>query len=176
MSDNPRAYIACLAAYNNGYLHGEWVELDGTEDVPERIQNILKSSPIPEAEEWAIHDHEYCGSLGEYAGLQALHDIEEAYTTCQKEHIEWEPFVLFCEHTGESIHPAQCDRVNETFAGCYDNLTEWAENYIEETGLLSDAPATLARYFNVEAFARDMELTDLFTIPHNGEIFVFWHS
>ncbi|WP_197724637.1 antirestriction protein ArdA [Sphingobium amiense] len=29
----PRIYVACLAAYNNGYLHGEWIneEADASE-------------------------------------------------------------------------------------------------------------------------------------------------
>lgn len=176
MSNFPRIYVACLAAYNNGKLHGEWIDLDGTEDVPERIQEVLKTSPEPDAEEWAVHDHEYCGALGEYAGHQTLADIQDAYETCTKEQIEWEPFVLFCEHTGAPLHPDQCDRVNETFAGCYDSLTDWAENHIEETGMLGEAPVELTRYFNVEAFARDMEIDSVFTIPHNGEVFVFWHS
>ena len=25
---NPRIYVACLAAYNNGYLHGAWIDAD----------------------------------------------------------------------------------------------------------------------------------------------------
>ena len=26
LTDQPRIYAACLAAYNNGILHGEWIE------------------------------------------------------------------------------------------------------------------------------------------------------
>ncbi len=54
----PKIYIACLAAYNNGYLHGKWI--DATQDVDSiysNIRNVLASSPIPDAEEWAIHDY-----------------------------------------------------------------------------------------------------------------------
>ena len=28
----PRIYVACLAAYNNGILHGVWIDADGGED------------------------------------------------------------------------------------------------------------------------------------------------
>ena len=60
MSDTPRIYVACLAAYNNGKLHGGWIDLDGKSeaDVLSEIQDILADSPEPNAEEWAIHDHE----------------------------------------------------------------------------------------------------------------------
>ena len=29
---NPRIYVACLAAYNNGYLHGVWIDADQDAD------------------------------------------------------------------------------------------------------------------------------------------------
>ncbi len=29
---NPRIYVACLAAYNNGYLHGAWIDADQDAD------------------------------------------------------------------------------------------------------------------------------------------------
>lgn len=35
---------------------------------------------------------------------------------------------------------------------------EYAENYIEETGLLDEMPENLRYYFDTEAFARDMIL------------------
>lgn len=68
----PRIYVADLAAYNNGRLHGVW--LDATRDVDELhadVQAMLADSPIPGAEEFAIHDFEdFTGyPLGEYENL-----------------------------------------------------------------------------------------------------------
>lgn len=49
----PRIYVACLAADNNGYLHGEWIDVNQDSDsLYADIKNILTSSPIPDAEEW----------------------------------------------------------------------------------------------------------------------------
>lgn len=53
--EDPRIYVACLAAYNNGYLHGAW--LSANRDVDEiyaEIQEMLAKSPIENAEEFAI--------------------------------------------------------------------------------------------------------------------------
>lgn len=46
---NPRIYVACLASYNNGVLHGRWIELDGmdADDVQAEIAAMLRESPHP---------------------------------------------------------------------------------------------------------------------------------
>ncbi|WP_414590041.1 antirestriction protein ArdA [Scytonema sp. PCC 10023] len=52
----PQIYIACLAAYNAGKLHGSWVTVDGdADDLEGEIKKIIATSPEPDAEEWAIH-------------------------------------------------------------------------------------------------------------------------
>ncbi len=55
----PRIYVACLAAYNNGQLHGRWIKADqDVEPIQSEIADMLAISPIPHAEEYAIHDFE----------------------------------------------------------------------------------------------------------------------
>jgi len=55
----PRIYVACLAAYNNGKLRGEWIDANQDDDaIFDDIKKILSTSPEPLAEEWAIHDYE----------------------------------------------------------------------------------------------------------------------
>jgi len=59
-----RIYIADLAAYNNGILHGIWVDatLD-IDDIWQQIKDMLKQSPVDDAEEIAIHDYEGFGII-----------------------------------------------------------------------------------------------------------------
>jgi len=53
---------ACLAAYNDGYLHGEWIDAkQSPEDIEHDVRKMLAKSPVPHAEEWAIHDFELGG-------------------------------------------------------------------------------------------------------------------
>lgn len=80
----PNIYVACLASYNAGHLHGEWIDpCQDAEDVWAEIRAMLAASPQPNAEEWAIHDYEGFGSyqLGEYADIDKVvglaHMIEE---------------------------------------------------------------------------------------------------
>ena len=53
------AYIACLASYNGGILHGAWVDLEKVgdiDDIQECINWVIATSSEPGAEEYAVHD------------------------------------------------------------------------------------------------------------------------
>lgn len=174
-NDTPRIYVACLASYNAGILHGEWVDLDGTETIEERISEILEASPEEDAEEWAVHDHELCGYLSEYPGIDTLNAIQDAFEKVEAKGIEWEAFGEFCAHRGDDIEADKVEMFSEAYAGTWDSLEDWCENFLEETGQLESVPENLRYYFDYAAFARDMAVNDVFTIEHNGETLVFWN-
>ncbi len=47
----PRVWIACLAAYNDGILHGRWVDVtDDPADLHDAIKTTLEASPIEGAD------------------------------------------------------------------------------------------------------------------------------
>jgi antirestriction protein len=47
-TSSPRIYIACLASYNNGVLHGEWIDAeDDADTMQEQVNRILRASPYP---------------------------------------------------------------------------------------------------------------------------------
>lgn len=61
-----KVYIEDIAAYNEGILHGCWVDLDDCSDVAdinEAIETMLKASPIAGAEEWQISDYDAFGGI-----------------------------------------------------------------------------------------------------------------
>ena len=64
MSIEPKIYVADLAAYNSGFLHGCWIDANqDLDDIQEQIQNMLRKSPEENAEEYAIHDYEGFGKI-----------------------------------------------------------------------------------------------------------------
>ena len=43
-----KLYVACLASYNNGVLHGKWIDASSyVEDMQEQINQVLMSSKFP---------------------------------------------------------------------------------------------------------------------------------
>lgn len=152
-----RIYVADLAAYNAGYLHGVWV--DATLDVDEiqaQIDTMLAASPVGDAEEYAIHDFEGFGSyrLHEYAGIDFAHEI-----ACFIE--EYPDFgAALLDHTGDIEEARQA--AEERYCGCHRSLADYAQELTEET---TNIPQSLAYYIDYEKMARDMEMSgDVFTI------------
>lgn len=58
-SHHPRVYVASLSDYNNGRIHGVWVNAcQDPKAILDAIKDMLAKSPEPDAEEWAVHDFE----------------------------------------------------------------------------------------------------------------------
>lgn len=56
MNNDIRIYVADLAAYNNGKLHGVWINAtDDLDDIQKQVNKMLAESPEGFAEEYAIH-------------------------------------------------------------------------------------------------------------------------
>jgi len=92
-----RIYVACLASYNSGILHGAWFDASANvDDMQAAIDAVIESSPVPDAEEWAFHDYEGLGLLHEYQCLDSIAEMVEMYETyCQG------PVVAYVSNHGE---------------------------------------------------------------------------
>ncbi len=175
MEHIPSVYIACLASYNNGILHGSWIPLDSSHNVEESITKVLKSSPIPNAEEWAVHDHEYCGELNEYTPIKPLQEIQAAYREVIEANVDWSLFWQYCDCFGEPMNPSSFQRFQETYAGAAESLEIWCEQFLEDSGSLYQIPDSLRYYFDFKAYARDLEISDVHCLELDGQQHVFWN-
>ena len=167
--ETPRIYVACLAAYNNGKLHGAWIDATQEPDaIMKEVQTMLKASPEPEAEEFAIHDYEeFCGiSLSGYEGLEQVH----TYATFVEEHGRLGTEVY--NYYGELQEAIKA--LTQYYAGCYVCLADFAQELTEDTTTI---PENLLYYIDYESMARDMEMSgDIVTIETGHvEVHVFWN-
>ena len=167
MSEEIRIYVADLAAYNNGKLHGVWIDAtQDISDIQEQINAMLAESPEGFAEEYAIHDYEGFGgySVSEYEGIQSIHEIAlfiEEYPKLAAELLNY--FDL------DDARKA----IEENYSGCYKSLADYAEQLTEDT---SQIPENLAYYIDYERMGRDMDLSgDIYTIETAyEEVHIFW--
>ncbi len=161
-NDEPSIYVACLAAYNNGILHGEWVEIsDEIDDTWKAIRNVLASSPIPQAEEWAIHDFQGFGGirLSEYETIERVHELADFLLEHDK------IGALALSHHDGAIDDAETTL--ENYMGCYTSLADYAEESTEGTATI---PKHLEFYIDYERMGKDMESSgDVFTIQTNHD-------
>lgn len=166
-----RIYVACLASYNSGNLYGRWIDVEGksSDDIQAEIDAMLRASPSPDAEEWSIHDYDGpkgFASLGENPDLEDLVEFVNMY----EEH--GDAWIAYVDAVGE--HYATPSGFEGAYQGDHDSLFDYAYQFVEDTGMLQGIPEHVARYFDYEAFARDMELSgDISAISIEGKIYIF---
>lgn len=165
----PRIYVADLAAYNNGKLHGVWIDAtDALEDIQKAVAEMLKQSPEGFAEEYAIHDYEGFGScrISEYEGLERVHEL--ACFIEEHEELGAELLSFFCGDLDQAA-----EAIEDQHAGCFKSVADFAEELTEDTAQI---PENLTRYIDYNAMARDLEVSgDIFTIELGfDEVHIFW--
>jgi antirestriction protein len=171
MSTTPRIYVACLAAYNNGVLHGKWIDADQSADeLHEAVARMLAASPEAGAEEWAIHDFEGFGSLGlgEYESLEHVAAIAEGIA----EH--GEAFTAWLSYD-ESQDPADTQAFEDAYRGEWDSLRAYAESLADDIGLYDAAESTGSAYVvvDIDMLERDLDI-DLYVVRSNtNTVYVF---
>lgn len=157
-ADQPRIYVACLAAYNAGYLHGAWI--DAAQEpwtIYDEVRAMLEASPVAGAEEWAIHDHEGFGGLqvSEFSGF----DTVSGWATFITEHGEVGAALL--DYYGGDIDDAR-EAMTDRYLGQHASLADYVQDVTEETTAIPDAPRF---YIDWHAMAPDAEMSgDLFTL------------
>jgi antirestriction protein len=164
-------YAACLASYNAGRLVGRWIDCEGLTgaEIMEEIAEMLEQSPVPDAEEWAIHD--YAGipsSFGEYPDLDKIAEWVEMV----EEHGEaWEVYVDW--YGAEYATP---EHFTECYRGEYKSPEDFAYDLHKEMGDLASVPESLRYHIDWKSVARDMQLGGDVYFAEVGydQTFVFW--
>lgn len=164
----PRIYVACLAAYNKGRLHGAWIEVgDDVEAVRAAVAAMLAASPAPGAEEYAIHDHDGFGGvdIGEYMPLDAVVEIADFLRD------RGALGALVLAHVDGDLEVARS--AFDEYRGVYPRLSDYFAELTEETVAI---PEALHLYIDYDAMARDAVLGgEVFTVETaRDEVHVFW--
>lgn len=166
----PKVWIGCLAAYNEGHLHGKWV--DAARDVDELwadVFTIVRSSPALFAEEHFIADHEGFGAIriGEYEPMERV----AALAKLVQEH--GEPFGVWLSWSGEDDLDQASEKFSESYIGHFDDENALEQHIMEEQCLepildeaLKDVPGWMHTYveFDIEAYVRDLQF--------NGDLYI----
>lgn len=167
---NPQIYVACLAAYNNGKLHGEWIDAaQDPEDILEEIQEMLSKSPEPDAEEWAIHDYDDFDeiSIGEHESLETISIIASALEEYG------EPMAYYIANLADYIDDELIDNFEEAYHGEWNSEEDYARTWYEDSGML-DHNSPLSNYIDWEAVARDMSCECMHFAKAGSFIWAFW--
>lgn len=164
----PKIYVACLAAYNNGFLHGQWIDADQeAEAIHAEIQDMLGQSPISGAEEWAIHDYEGFHGL-RLSESQDITTVSEMAKMIREHGPAW---CAYAEYVG--LEYATKEGFEEAYCGEWDSEENFAEELAWDT---MEIPKHLESYIDFGKFARDLFINDYFSAEAEGyKVYVFRH-
>jgi hypothetical protein len=100
------------------------------------------------------------------------HEIDELINT----HPNRDALIAFLNESSLCGTPEDFDFFEESFLGTWSSVEEYAENFVENIGLLHDVPPMLRPYLDYSRFAHDLQITDIYTLESpDGELWVFLH-
>jgi antirestriction protein len=167
-SNEFRIYVGTYAKYNDGSLFGKWMDLSDYNDLEEFYNACLKLHQDEEDPELMFQDWEYIPDF--LISESSLHNDTFTYMEAISEMDEdrANAFEIYCKDIaswpdGGKVLEDQLESFDESYQGYFggsmkDPEIEFAYQYIEDTGMLSDVPELLQRYFDYEAFGKDLFL------------------
>lgn len=168
-----RIYLTNLGKYNEGVLIGEWVDLPVSEEELEKVFDRIGIND--EYEEYFISDYESDidgVKVGEYENIDDLNELAEALEDLDSEEENVLSVMLEDGCTFEEALEKIKDRDYMVYYNC-DSMGDVAYQVVEESGLLDGVPEKVARYFNYEAYGRDLEIEGTFYQINNAYIEIF---
>jgi antirestriction protein len=171
--NTPKIYVACLSAYNNGYLHGLWVDAtQEPEDIQDDIKWMLSWSPVVDDEacdEWAIHDYENWMGI-EINECEDISQLTELANILQE---HGKPFAYYYSYYGNDVKVKDFE---EYYLGLYESEEDFVYQQWEESGQLKELEKLniSSSYINWEGIANDWFIDSYLSIEiSHQEVHVF---
>lgn len=170
MLEDAKIYVADLAEYNNGRLVGKWLELSDYSsgaEVMEAIQEMLDEQTKKDKfgdihEEYAIHDYEGFprSFYSEYMGES---DFDELYEIAKIADSSNLPIDVLMEAVSDLGYEDNPERVAEAYyssipASMGNEWRDFAYEYIDSIGSITEAVSKPEYYFDFENFGSDVRM------------------
>lgn len=149
INDSIRVYVGCLASYNNGRHHGEWINLEECtlDDFYEKADEILENSPVPDAEEWEIFDTEGLPNHCKNKDIEEIYEIVEIKADC--DHDVFDAAMNLAKSNSIYVLKSYIDN----FIGFYDSEIDFAEEIFHDC---EECPDRLRPYIDFDLYAQDL--------------------
>ena len=173
ISTTPRAWIGCLACYNEGRLVGDWYDAINAAEVTTYDLHGAHSRADSHDELWVM-DHEIIPVSGEMSPADAAawgRTIAEV-----DEHLR--PALLAWVDSGDYVAEGNSDLpcisdFMERYCGEWSDFDDYARTLADDTGLLEGIPEEITNYFDWDAWINDIGLDYNTADSADGGVYVF---
>ena len=149
-NDNARVYVSTYAKYSNGILKGAWLSLDSYTSLEEFNDACVVLHADEVNPEFMLQDFE---GIPRIFCTESSLDARVFEWLALDEH-DREIVDAFLECIGDS--PNVFENSLAAYQGQYDNDADFAYECVESTGMLQGVAESIKRYFDYDAFARDL--------------------
>lgn len=172
-------FITNLALYNEGILHGEYVDFVNLDlnEIWNEINRICynpRSFEPDHIDEWFITDYEAsidCEYFSEYEDIEALKEKVDFYAEFFEEYGDYAENIIDAMEQHYSGHQEIIDHLKSGEFRIYpecSTMVDVAYEIVDELGYLEQLPEHLQYYFDYAAFARDLNIEGHFYYTSNS--------
>lgn len=170
----PRVWLGCMHHYNSGYLVGAWFDAERADEVT--VADVHEGSGLSyaECEEIWGYDHENIPVSGEMSPADAaawgsaLGEVDK--------HLR--PALLAWVRSGNYVAEGNTDLpcipdFLERYCGEWADFKDYAQQLADDIGLLDGVAEEIARYFDWDAWTRDLAFDYTTEDNPDGGVYVF---
>jgi Antirestriction protein (ArdA) len=146
---------------------GKWFDLDTLTSVDDVLDEFTRAGLTPKNYGGDLLVADIEGDLARcfYSSRSDFFDLD-SFMDCRDQCQDENAAAAFIDYFGSWDRQA----FESAYMGHYASAEAFAEQYIDDSGLLSEVPEHLQCYFDVERFARDLFLGD-YWISDSGYVF-----
>ena len=169
--DGPKVWVGCLHCYNSGDLVGDWFDACEAADVTLDVLHL--EHPLTDGcEELWVFDVDGLPVSEEMDPLTAAKWGNLLNTIDEKLQPSFFAWITSCAPSLDEDGLPDPEAFEEAFIDVFTDFREYADRLADET-LLFDASDEVRRYFDYEAFARDLKMDYIVEPLPDGNIVVF---
>jgi antirestriction protein len=178
-AENPRVWVGSLAGYNAGRLVGAWVDLTNktADEVWDEARELMRPQIAGWMSEAEAFDECTCMDTDNLAGLvDGECSIDEAVAAAEliDSLPSWVPvaaLTAYMSDLGIDVEDFSLSEFEDAYQGEYGSPQDYAEQLVDDTGMLDAMPENLRNYFDYAAFTRDLFM-DGYTFT-DGYVFAY---
>lgn len=168
--NHPRAWVGCLACYNNGRLVGSWHDADetGDLDIDQVHKNAGYTGHCDGEEMWCFDTENLPGGEMDPATVS---EWDERYQELADDNA-WAAYLVYVEHFGRGDLP-EVEDFRDAYKGEFSEFVDYVYELEQDSGLMDGWPEIAQRHFDWDGYAEELE-QDYLVVDSPGGYHIFW--
>jgi len=163
-----KVYVSTYKKYNEGKLAGEWLNLDDYDNQEEFYAACYKlvNEKDPELMFQDFDGDDLDKEFYSESSISPVYwDVKDKFDDPENK----KAFLEYASYLGD-IREA-LEKYEDAYIGNYNSMSDYAEEYFENIGVLEKIPEEFRFYIDYESMGDDMAINQNLLLTSNGQLF-----